>query len=96
MLQKNLPEILASLEFAAEQAGLGSWYIDVQAGTRGWSKSMYRLLGRNPSLGIPNDDELLELIHPIDQESMQNSLRQIAAVKSPPTSISAPGRTNPP
>ena len=83
MLQKNLPEILASLEFAAEQAGLGSWYIDVQAGTRGWSKSMYRLLGRNPSLGIPNDDELLELIHPIDQESMQNSLRQIAAGEIP-------------
>ena len=70
-------DILANLETAEEQAGLGSWYFDVSINKGWWSKQMYQLFGLEPGREIPGNEEYLAMIHPEDRELLAQTLVQM-------------------
>jgi PAS domain S-box-containing protein len=47
-------EAAASLEEAQALARMGSWSYDLRTGALDWSRQMYALCGRDPSLGAPD------------------------------------------
>lgn len=47
-----------SLDRAQTVAEIGSWYFDPAVGRSQWSKHMYRIVARDPSLGPPTLDEM--------------------------------------
>ncbi len=61
----------ARLATAQTNAKLGSWEYDIRAGTGVWSAELYRLVGRESSLGPPSVAELLALIHPDDRAAFE-------------------------
>ena len=67
-------QLIASLQLLAEQlqeaqkiARIGNWEFDIEAGIITWSEELFRVYGREGNRP-PTMEELLELIHPDDQE----------------------------
>ena len=60
----------ARLAAAQEQARIGSWEMDLAAGTETWSAELYRLFNRDPALGAAKLPEFLELVHPEDRATL--------------------------
>ncbi len=60
----------ADLEIAQQRAGIGSWELDLKTGRGRWSRQMYRMFRRDPSLRPPRIDELLDYIHPEDRQQV--------------------------
>ena len=58
----------AHLRAAQRIALLGSWEFDVASGEIVWSDEVYRIFERDPGLGPPGFEELLEYYHPDDRE----------------------------
>jgi PAS domain S-box-containing protein len=63
---KTLLETTENLERAEEQAGLGSWRLDVGTGKRYWSRQLFRMFGLDTDV-VPDYDDFLKLIHPEDR-----------------------------
>jgi PAS domain S-box-containing protein len=61
-----------ALEAAQARAHLGSWELNPVTNTGSWSKQMYVLFDRDPSLGAPTFDEFLDLVHPDDRELLRS------------------------
>ncbi|EAW39138.1 PAS domain S-box protein [Lyngbya sp. PCC 8106] len=55
-------------------AHIGNWNFDVISGQITWSEEMFHIFGLEVSLGEPSFEELLEMIHPEDQEHHQQVL----------------------
>ncbi|MEP7136158.1 MAG: PAS domain S-box protein, partial [Chloroflexota bacterium] len=79
----ELQEVLLNLESAEQQAGLGSWYFDVQASRGWWSAQMYTLFYLDPEQGIPANEEYIEMIHPEDRDTLRKTLEQMAQGELP-------------
>jgi len=73
------------LETAQAQARIGSWEFDPVTRTIVWSKEMYRLAGRDPQLGPPSPDSVLEVLHPDDRPLLTQATQQAAQSKDPCT-----------
>lgn len=81
-----------NLERAEEQANLGSWYLLPDTGDGHWSSQMFRLLGFDPSKGVPSFEDYLEHIHPGDRHIVQEALSNMMDGQTPETKVY---RTNP-
>ncbi len=82
----------ARLESAQAQARIGSWEFDPATRTIVWTKELFRLLGRDPRLGPPPPEDLLELVHPDDRGRLREA-NQRAALSS--ASCTCEYRSNP-
>jgi signal transduction histidine kinase/ActR/RegA family two-component response regulator len=60
--------LLADLEEAQRLARLGSWSLDPRTDEANWSRQLYEIFGRDPSLGPATGDALLAYLHPDDRE----------------------------
>lgn len=80
------------LEVAEEQAGLGSWELEVVTKKGMWSKEMFRLFGFQIKEEVPDFDQYLERIHPDDRPQVLQALSNMQEGKEP---VSKNYRTNP-
>lgn len=62
---------------AQAQAHIGSWQLDLATQFNWWSAEMYRLFGRNPTLGVPTLPEFFELVHPDDRVQVDAAWRRV-------------------
>src|SRR5262249_40123494 len=67
--QAELQQSEAGLAAAQALAKLGSWERDLATQTVTWSAEMYRLVGRDPSLGPMTAEEYRQIVHPEDREA---------------------------
>jgi PAS domain S-box-containing protein len=61
-----LANTTAQLKEALAVARLGSWSLDLASNTIEWSPETYQLFGRDPALGPPPRDEVVQLYAPED------------------------------
>jgi PAS domain S-box-containing protein len=75
-----LRESEENLARAQEIARVGSYTTDVPAcGPFRWSAQMFRIMGRDPELGEPDQEEFVSRhVHPADQERVRKALRTSA------------------
>lgn len=66
-VEQTLKKREAHLQTAQRIAHLGSWEFDVATGAITWSDQVFRLLGRDITLGMPSYEEVLQIYHPEDQ-----------------------------
>jgi len=64
--REALANTMVQLKEALAVARLGSWSLDLASDTIDWSPETYQLFGRDPSLGPPPRDEVVELYAPED------------------------------
>ena len=76
--EEALRESEATLRRAQELAHVGSWTEELPGGGYTWSAEMYRIFGRDPALGTPNDDEFAAQIHPEDLHGWNERVRWAA------------------
>ena len=58
------------LATAQRIARVGSWSWDPETDTATWSEEMYRIFGRDPSLGPATSEALFSCVHPQDRERL--------------------------
>jgi PAS domain S-box-containing protein len=78
----------SSLEHAQALAHLGSWDLEIaprDSAKRGgtWSAELFRLLYRDPALGVPSFAGLLELIHPDDRKEVDSAMARAHEITEP-------------
>lgn len=73
----------AQLAEAQAIAHVGSLEIDLVTGARTWSDELYRICGRNPADGAPNDANLRSLIHPDDLPRREAALSALVETGQP-------------
>ncbi|NJN05893.1 MAG: PAS domain-containing protein [Rhodobacteraceae bacterium] len=71
-----LRESRSQLAQAQSIAHIGSYILNPITGETSWSEELYRLRGRDPRLGAPTMEEIIETIHPEDRERVHTSLRR--------------------
>ena len=64
---------------AQQLASVGSWELDVEAGTRTWSAQQFRNHGFDPEGPLPSFEQVLERIHPDDQVKVLQRMAEIEA-----------------
>ncbi len=64
----------ASLEAAQALAHLGSWEFDLTTMRGTYSMEMFRLMYRDPALGVPPPAEFVELVHPEDRAAIKRAI----------------------
>ena len=72
-----LRESQASLESAQSINRMGSWELDLAAGTGRWSKEMFHLFDRDPALGVPQLTDFLEMVHPEDRTRLLEAHQRV-------------------
>nr|WP_242039615.1 PAS domain-containing protein [Anabaena sphaerica] len=60
---------------AQRVAKIGNWEFDIETGKITWSAELFRILGRDPSLGEPTYLENLQLYHPEDAEKLHQAVQ---------------------
>jgi PAS domain S-box-containing protein len=58
---------------AQESAQVGTWEADGRGRIEYWSPALYRLFGRDESLGLPSHEELLSCLHPEDRAATRRT-----------------------
>ncbi|BAU10935.1 two-component hybrid sensor and regulator [Leptolyngbya sp. NIES-3755] len=61
----------ARLSIAQRVAQIGIWEWDIATQKRTWSELTYQQWGRDPALGDPTYDEVLQMVHPDDRDIVQ-------------------------
>ncbi len=79
--EEELRQRAAQLNQAQEIGKMGSWSINMKAGTLSWSENMYRLLGMEPFSVEPTFELYLTLVHPDDRHLQDTYLLQIMQTK---------------
>ena len=69
------------LNEAEDLADLGSFYLDITAGTVSWSAGMYRLLEVDPAGGELSVEGFLALAHPADRDQIKGMLIKPVLIK---------------
>jgi PAS domain S-box-containing protein len=76
--EQKLQQIHEQLELATRSAGIGTWDVNVPAGTSRWNDQLYQLLGLEPR---PDTEEQVETffrnIHPADRENGRSNLNAV-------------------
>ena len=76
-VEDALRESQASLESAQSINRMGSWELDLAAGTGRWSKEMFHLFDRDPALGVPQLTDFLEMVHPEDRTRLLEAHQRV-------------------
>jgi len=71
LAEEVLRKSQASLEAAQARVHIGSWEIDPQTDAGTWSREMYRIFQRDPTLGMPPFAEFLEMVHVEDRDAVK-------------------------
>ncbi|BAZ29901.1 two-component hybrid sensor and regulator [Cylindrospermum sp. NIES-4074] len=64
------------LSAAQRIAHLGSWEFDLQTYEITWSRESFHIFGCNPEDGTPTYEELQQLVHPDDRDSLADAMQQ--------------------
>ena len=75
---RAVQESEARLAKAQQIAKVGSWEYDPVGGQVSWSGEMFRLLGRDPELGVPNFAEAMGHYHPDDAPMLKSLVARAA------------------
>jgi diguanylate cyclase (GGDEF)-like protein/PAS domain S-box-containing protein len=67
--------LLASSQAAGRT---GSWAVDLMTGRIDWSAENFRVVRRDPAMGPATIEELIELVHPDDQEAVRSAFARRA------------------
>jgi len=73
------------LRIAVDEAGMGTWDLDLRTNEARWSRSLYELLGYAPptdSAQPATDDLWISRIHPEDREAVQTAIRNARDTQS--------------
>ncbi|TDT15963.1 PAS domain S-box-containing protein/diguanylate cyclase (GGDEF)-like protein [Ilumatobacter fluminis] len=73
-----LEERSDALDEAERLAHIGSWSVDIVAGTTTWSTEMYRILGVQPGVFEPSADSIRSVLHPADAEAFDHAVAEAA------------------
>ncbi len=68
---------------SARSVGMGVWEWDSANGISIWDDAMFRLRGMEPRPQVPDDDELLSLIHPDDRDAVAARLSAASRLLGP-------------
>jgi diguanylate cyclase (GGDEF)-like protein/PAS domain S-box-containing protein len=66
----------AVLAEAQQLAGLGTFHIDLVAGTTTWSRELFGILGRGPEDLVPSAQAWVDCVHPEDQPEVEQLMAQ--------------------
>lgn len=75
--EKKLIHLNDRLEYAENQAKIGSWEWDIVSNKRYWSKNTFRLFGLEPASESPDLETYLECIHKEDREQIRQRMARI-------------------
>lgn len=64
----------ALLQMAEEMAEVGHWRVDLQSGQTVWSDQVFRIHGRDPTLGSPRLERVIGYTHTDDQERFRRAI----------------------
>lgn len=81
--EEQLRQSKSHLIEAQHVAHVGSWEVDVASQQISWSEEMFTVTGRDPALGPPTYDELLEIIHPDDRQALADCMRAASCEGQP-------------
>ncbi|GLY30048.1 PAS domain S-box protein [Kineosporia sp. NBRC 101731] len=65
------------LEEAQEIAELGSWSVDLTAGTSWWSPQLFRVFGADPATTVPSIEQARAFNHPDDRDRVRQATERI-------------------
>jgi len=80
LAEERLKHSEANLATAQKIAHIGNWEFDIVTGEITWSEEKFHILGLDPTQPEPNYTELIEKIHPDDQEPFQQATSQALAL----------------
>ncbi len=83
LVEQQLRSSEAHLKMAQRISQVGSWEFNLPTQTIRWSDEVFRMFGRDPSLGVPSYEELLNLHHPDDREYLDQQVRRTLATGEP-------------
>jgi PAS domain S-box-containing protein len=76
-LEQALDDTHEELEASQVLARLGTWRVVDEGNNRAWSRSMYELVGCDPSQPAPSEAAFLSLVHPDDRAAMADEIRRV-------------------
>jgi PAS domain S-box-containing protein len=75
-------ELAQRLEIATHSAGVGVFSRDPDTEEGEWNAEMFRMMGRQPELGVPSRDEwIATIIHPDDRAAMRTVREELLAAQ---------------
>ncbi|WP_375503210.1 PAS domain-containing protein [uncultured Nostoc sp.] len=77
--EETLRKSQALLEESQQVAGLGNWEFELGRGKITWSKGLFDLFNREPTLVESNYEENLQLYHPEDREKLHQVVERAIA-----------------
>src|SRR4028119_173302 len=80
LAEERLRHSEANLATSQKIAHIGNWEFDIVTGEITWSQEKFHILGLDPTQPEPNYTELIEKIHPDDQEPFQQATSQALAL----------------
>ncbi len=80
-LNTQTQHINHAMSNAQQLTNLGSWEIDLVAGSAIWSDQQFRILGEPPQGFTPEKDSLLHYIHPDDEALFTHALEALCSGK---------------
>jgi PAS domain S-box-containing protein len=81
--QRELRSSEARLAMAQQIAGLGSFEYDTVRRRMLWSDELFRITGRDGSLGAPNSAEFWQFVHAEDRRPLRDSFERTIAESAP-------------
>jgi PAS domain S-box-containing protein len=66
--------LVSQLALTQEIGEIGSWSLDLKTNRTLWSDELFRIHGRDSSLGPPDPDVYMENIHPEDRQILQDAI----------------------
>ena len=74
-MEKEILKIKTSLEDAQRIANVGNWEWDLRTNDAWWSDELYRIYGREKSLGPPNINNFYSNIHSDDIQHLEHAIK---------------------
>ncbi|MBE9104305.1 PAS domain-containing protein, partial [Nostoc cf. edaphicum LEGE 07299] len=75
--KEKLQQSEAMLATTQQIAHIGSWEFNLVTKKRYWSMETFRISGLNPTQGEPDQEEILQIVHPDDRAWIEAQLEQV-------------------
>lgn len=77
-IEERLRRSESMLRIAQQVAQIGCWEFDIRTRQNYWTEELYLIHGLDPSSSVPNENEVLDLIHPDDLQIHEEFIRAFA------------------